>query len=74
MKNPASVSGHSVVFATPLATYFVLFFVAPLLLLILISLYADPQLSHFGLDQYRKIATDGFSLPVLGDKIGRAHV
>jgi putative spermidine/putrescine transport system permease protein len=69
MKTPASVSGYSLVFATPLATYFVLFFLAPLVLLVLISFYADTQLSHFGFDQYRKIATDGFSLPVLADTL-----
>lgn len=69
MKSPASVSGYSLAFATPLAAYFVLFFLAPLLLLVLISFYADPQFSSIGLGQYRKIATDGFSLPVLADTL-----
>ena len=67
--NPASVSGYSLAFATPLATWFLLFFVAPLVLLVIISFYADAQLSHFGVEQYRKIATDGFSLPVLADTL-----
>jgi putative spermidine/putrescine transport system permease protein len=69
MKSTASVSGYSLAFAAPLATYFVLFFLAPLVLLVIISFYADPQLSHFGFEQYRKIATDGFSLPVLADTL-----
>lgn len=69
MKAPPSVSGYSLAFATPLAAYFLLFFLAPLAVLILISFYADTQLSHFGLGQYRKIATDGFSLPVLADTL-----
>ncbi|MDB5817501.1 MAG: transporter permease [Rhizobacter sp.] len=66
---PASVSSYGLGFASPLAAFFVLFFLAPLLLLIAISFYADPQLSHMGLDQYKKIATDGFSLGVLFDTL-----
>lgn len=69
MKSAASVSGYSLAFATPLAAYFLLFFAAPLVVLMVISLYTDPQLSGMGLDQYRKIASDGFSLPVLGDTL-----
>ncbi len=69
MKSPASVSGYSLAFATPLATYFVLFFLAPLVLLVVISFYTDPQLSGFGLNQYQTIATDGFSLKVLADTL-----
>jgi len=69
MKNAVSVSGYSVAFAAPLAVYFLLFFVAPLAVLVFISFYADPQLGRMGLDQYRTIATDGFSLPVLADTL-----
>ncbi len=63
------VTGYSLVFATPLAAFFVAFFLAPLLLLIIISFYATPELKSFGLDQYVKIATDGFTLPVLFDTL-----
>ena len=63
------VTGYSLAFASPLATFFVLFFLAPLLLLIVISFYATPELKSFGLDQYAKIATDGFTLPVLLDTL-----
>jgi putative spermidine/putrescine transport system permease protein len=66
---PAPVSSHSLGFGMPLAAFFLLFFVTPLLLLIAISFYADPQLSRVGLDQYTKIATDGFSLGVLADTL-----
>ncbi len=69
MKSVPSVSGYSLAFAMPLAGYFLLFFAAPLLVLVFISFYTDPQLSGMGLDQYRKIATDGFSLPVLADTL-----
>jgi putative spermidine/putrescine transport system permease protein len=69
MKNAASVSSHSLALAMPLTAYFLLFFLAPLAVLILISFYADPQLSHMGPDQYRKIVSDGFSLPVLVDTL-----
>ena len=63
------VTGYSLGFATPLAAFFVLFFLAPLLLLIVISFYATPDLTSFGLDQYAKIAGDGFTLPVLLDTL-----
>ena len=68
MKGPP-VTGYSLAFATPLATFFVLFFLAPLLLLILISFYTTPEMQSFGADQYVKIATDGFTLGVLGDTL-----
>jgi putative spermidine/putrescine transport system permease protein len=63
------VTGYSLAFASPLGAFFVLFFLAPLLLLIVISFYATPDLAAFGLDQYAKIATDGFTLPVLFDTL-----
>ncbi|MCM2339884.1 ABC transporter permease [Rhodoferax sp.] len=65
-----SVSGYSLAFATPLAVFFLLFFLAPLLLLILISFYNDTALSSMGAAQYIKFGTDGFSLQVLGDTLG----
>lgn len=69
MKSAPSVSGYSLGFASPLAAYFLLFFAAPLVVLVFISFYTDPQLSGMGLTQYQKIATDGFSLVVLGDTL-----
>jgi putative spermidine/putrescine transport system permease protein len=63
------VTGYSLAFATPLAAFFFLFFLAPLLLLIIISFYTTPELKTFGPDQYVKIATDRFSIPVLFDTL-----
>jgi putative spermidine/putrescine transport system permease protein len=68
LKGPP-VTGYSLAFATPLAAFFVLFFLAPLLLLVVISFYTTPELKSFGFDQYVKIATDGFTLPVLFDTL-----
>ena len=65
----APVAGYSLAFAWPLAAFYLLFFLAPLMLLVLISLYADPQLSRFGADQYVKFIGDGFSMGVLGDTL-----
>ena len=59
------VTGYSLAFASPLGAFFVLFFLAPLLLLIVISFYATPDLTSFGLDQYAKIA-GGFVTAVPG--------
>lgn len=65
-----SVSGYSLAFATPLAAFFLLFFLVPLLLLVLISFYNDTALTSMGAAQYVKLGTDGFSLQVLGDTLG----
>lgn len=62
-------TGYSLALSTPLAAFFVVFFLAPLLLLVLISAYADPQFSRFGTEQYAKIFGDGFTLPVLADTL-----
>lgn len=66
---PLPVAGYSLTFATPLAAFFVLFFLAPLLLLVLISFYTDTGLTAFGADQFVKLTTDGFSLTVLADTL-----
>lgn len=65
----APASGYSLGFASPLAAYFVLFFVAPLAVLVWISFYDDTTLTAMGLTQYKAIATDGFTLPVLADTL-----
>jgi putative spermidine/putrescine transport system permease protein len=69
MKPAPSLTGYGLGFASPLAAYFVLFFVAPLAVLVWISFYNDPTLSGMGLKQYTTIASDGFSLPVLADTL-----
>ncbi len=52
--------------ATPLAAFFVLFFVAPLLILFYVSLQADTAMTAAGLLQYARFLLDPFSLGVLG--------
>ncbi len=50
----------------PLGAFFLVFFLAPLALLLLVSFYADPAMTRFGLDQYARFLLDPFSLRVLG--------
>ncbi|MGT2488098.1 ABC transporter permease [Methylobacterium oryzae CBMB20] len=45
--------------------FFLVFFLAPLALLVLVSFYADPAMTRFGLDQYARFLLDPFSLRVL---------
>lgn len=52
--------------ATPLAVFFVLFFVAPLLILFYVSLQTDTAMTAAGLLQYARFLLDPFSLGVLG--------
>ncbi len=63
------VTTTSLWFATPLAGWFVLFFAAPLLLLVLIALYSDTSLTAMGPQQFMRVATDDFTLPVLADTL-----
>ena len=61
-----TVTAYELKLAWPLGAFFVVFFLAPLLLLLLISFYADTAMTHFGLAQYAKFLLDPFSLKVLG--------
>jgi putative spermidine/putrescine transport system permease protein len=51
--------------ALPLGIFFILFFVAPLLILIFVSLHTDTSMAKIGLTQYAKFLFDPFSLKVL---------
>ena len=53
----------------PLALFFALFFLAPLVLLASISLRLTPQLEGIGLVQYAKFAEDSFNWSVLGQTL-----
>jgi putative spermidine/putrescine transport system permease protein len=55
--------------ASPLALFFVAFFVAPLAILFLLSLQSDPQGTSHGLNQYANFLGDAFSLGVLGSTL-----
>jgi putative spermidine/putrescine transport system permease protein len=64
-----SVTRYDIRLALPLFAFFALFFVAPLVLLLLVSLYTSPEMTAFGLDQYVRFLGDPFSLRVLGSTL-----
>jgi putative spermidine/putrescine transport system permease protein len=51
--------------AAPLAVFFAVFVVLPLLLLVAVSLYADAGMTRPGLDQYQRFFGDAFNRGVL---------
>ncbi len=55
--------------ALPLMLFYLLFFIAPLLLLFAVSLHADKDMAAWGLAQYAKALSDGFGLGVLFDTL-----
>lgn len=65
----APAAGTDLRLALPLAGFFALFFAAPLFLLAVVSGYADPGMTRFGLDQYARFLLDPFSLRVLGSTL-----
>ena len=64
-----SVTAYELKLAWPLGAFFLVFFLAPLILLFFISLYTDTTMTHFGLTQYAKFLFDPFSLKVLGSTL-----
>src|ERR1043166_7561245 len=65
-QNLPAVTAYELKLAWPLGAFFLLFFLAPLVLLLFISFYADTAMTSFGLTQYAKFLLDPFSLKVLG--------
>ncbi len=61
--------GYDLKLASPLAAFFLVYFIAPLILLIFVSLHADPEMKRFGFDQFRKFLSDPYSLNVLGQTL-----
>jgi putative spermidine/putrescine transport system permease protein len=61
----SSVTAYELKLALPLGVFFLLFFVAPLILLFIISLFTDTSMKAIGLTQYVKFLSDPFSLKVL---------
>jgi len=55
--------------ALPLASFFLVTFVAPLGILVIISLFRTPQFETFGLDQYARFFGDPFNLRVLAETL-----
>ena len=62
-------SWHEGQLALPLVFFFLLFFIAPLGIMALISFYANLESRELGLDQYAKFLFDPFNLGVLTDTI-----
>lgn len=52
--------------ALPLALFFMVFFLAPLAILVFVSLHTDETMRTMGLTQYARFLLDPFSLRVLG--------
>jgi len=55
--------------ALPLTLFFVLFFMAPLVLLVIISFYSDTRMQDWGLDQYAHFFGDTLNLSVLWETL-----
>src|SRR3954470_13663945 len=69
LRSLRSVTAYELKLAWPLGAFFLVFFLAPLILLFFVSLYTDTTMTHFGLTQYGKFLLDPFSLKVLGSTL-----
>ena len=69
--SPASGGGRWALWAPalPLALAYAAFFVAPLLMLFVVSFYTDEKLEGFGLNQWRRFLFDAFHWKVVGDTL-----
>jgi len=65
----ASPSAYELKLSLPLVIFLGAFFVAPLLILVLLSFQVDSKGTVLGLAQYRQFLGDGFSLKVLGSTL-----
>jgi putative spermidine/putrescine transport system permease protein len=66
---PRDVTSYGIGLAAPLALFFLLFFVAPLVQLFVLSLHNDTAGVVWGIGQYVHFLTDPFSLSVLGSTL-----
>ncbi|WP_315830836.1 ABC transporter permease [Bradyrhizobium prioriisuperbiae] len=66
---PRDVTSYSLGLAAPLALFFLVFFVAPLVQLLVLSLHNDTAGAAWGFGQYVHFLTDPFSLSVLGSTL-----
>lgn len=55
--------------ALPLGGAYVAFFIAPLLMLFVVSFYTDERLTAFGLNQWQRFLGDAFHWKVIGDTL-----
>jgi putative spermidine/putrescine transport system permease protein len=65
----ASAADYELKLAFPLALFFLAFFAAPLLMLIAVSFYADPDMTRFGTNEYTRFLTDAYSRDVMGSTL-----
>jgi len=65
----ASTTTYDLWLAIPLGLFFLAFFVAPLLILVFVSLHTDVSMTKMGLKQYAKFLLDPFSLKVLASTL-----
>jgi putative spermidine/putrescine transport system permease protein len=66
---PRDVTSYGIGLAVPLALFFLVFFVAPLVQLFVLSLHNDTAGVVWGIGQYAHFLTDPFSLSVLGSTL-----
>jgi len=66
---PRDVTSYSIGLAAPLTLFFLVFFVAPLVQLFVLSLHNDTAGVVWGIGQYVHFLTDPFSLSVLGSTL-----
>lgn len=66
---PRDVTSYGIGLAAPLALFFLVFFVAPLVQLLVLSLHNDTAGAVWGVRQYVHFLTDPFSLSVLGSTL-----
>ena len=66
---PRDVTSYGIGLAAPLALFFLVFFVAPLVQLFVLSLHNDTAGVVWGIGQYVHFLTDPFSLSVLGSTL-----
>lgn len=64
------MGGRNGILALPLAVLFAVFFIAPLLILVALSLSSDVEFSHFTAANYVKFFTDRFNYSILIDTMG----
>lgn len=69
MSSRVNIASYELKLAAPLAAFFVLFFLTPLVLLFVLSFQSDPTGSSYGLSQYTFFLTDDFSMGVLGSTL-----
>lgn len=65
MAGSTDTATYDLKLALPLALFFAAFFLAPLLILIFVSLHTDSSMAKMGFTQYAKFLLDPFSLSVL---------